>query len=196
MSIPRKDKSLLTPTEKDRLKNPQTDPNIRKRNNLIVKEKIKRWLNDANDVCYALEHLKDTKIEDVFSDEDIFALFNATKNLLGRLHFEPVQGEPQHPFIAWHHVVTYKDWMKNKQLAPSSLAAKGRRATLSDFERNWQVARHVKFLENCYHSDPEKESTAYKKYRRKREYKELIEACARHGLRFLDQTEEEYVNAP
>lgn len=195
MSVPR-DRPLLSPTEKDRLKNPQNDPNIRKRNNLIVKEKIKRWLNDANDVCYALEHLKDTKIEDVFSDEDIFALFNATEKLLDRLHFVPVQGEPQHPFVAWPHVVTYKDWTKDKQLQPSSLAAKGRRATLSDFERNWQVAGLVKFLENCYHSDPGKESPAYKKYRKKREYKELREACARHGLRPISQTEEEYVNAP
>jgi hypothetical protein len=189
MSVPRKDKSLLTPTEKDRLKNPPNDPNIRKRNNLIVKEKIKRWLNDANDVCYALEHLKDTKIEDVFSDEDIFALFNATEKLLGRLHFEPVQGEPQHPFIAWHHVVTYKDWIKDKQLQPMTLAAKGRRATSSDFERNWQVQEFVRFLKLCYHSDLEKESPAYKKYRIKRHTRELAEACKKHGMNLLSVPE-------
>jgi len=195
MSVPR-DKPLLSPTEKDRLKNPPIDLNIRKRNNLIVKEKIKRWLNNANDVCFALEHLKDTKIEGVFPDEDIFALFNATKKLLDRLHFGPVQGEPQRPFIDWPHIVTHKDWMKNKQLSPMTLAFKLRRATPSDFERNWQVAEFVRFLKGCYHSDPEKESFAYKKYRRKREYKEIIEACTRHGIRPPDQTEEEYVNAP
>lgn len=176
--------------------NPPIDSNIRKRNNIIVKRKIQYWLNDANDVFFALEHLKDTKIEDVFPDEDIFAVFKATEKMLDRLHFAPVQGEPQHPFIVWPHVVTYKDWMKEKQLQPSSLAAKGRRATPSDFERNWQVQEFVRFLKQCYHSDPDKESPAYKKYRRKREYKEIIDGCTRHGLRLLDQTEEEYVNAP
>lgn len=196
MSVPRKDKPLLTSIEKDRLKNPPIDPNIRKRNNLIVKEKIKRWLNDANDVCYALEHLKDTKIEGVFPDEDIFALFNATEKLLNRLNFAPVQGEPQRPFIAWFDVVTIKDAKKYKDASPGTLGTFARRATPSDFERNWQVQEFVDFLKQCYHSDLKKESPAYKKYRRKREWRELIDGCARHGIRPPIQTEEEYVNAP
>jgi len=163
---------------------------------LIVKEKIKRWLNDANDVCYALEHLKDTKIEGVFSDEDIFALFNATEKLLDRLNFAPVQGEPQHPAIVWFDVVTVKDAKKYKDASPGTLGTFARRATPSDLERNWQVQEFVRFLEQCYPSDPDKEGLAYKKYRRRKVYRQIIEGCRAHGMRPPAQTEEEYVNAP
>jgi hypothetical protein len=195
MSVPRA-KPLLSPTEKDRLKNPPIDPNIRKRNNLIVKEKIKRWLNDANDVLFALNHLKDTKIEGVFPDEDIFALFNATDRLLERLDFAPVQGEPQRPFIVWMDVVTPKDARKNKDATPGTWANFGRRATPVDLERNWQVQEFVRNLKRFYPNDREKESPAYKAYRKRREYRQVIEGCKRHGIRPPDQTEEEYVNAP
>lgn len=182
MSVPRV-KPLLSPTEKDRLKNPPTDANIRKRNNLIVKEKIKRWLSDANDVLFALEYLKDTKTEGVFPDEDIFALFNATEKLLNRLIFMPVEGEPQHPFIAWWEVVTLKDAKKFKDATPGTLASFGRRATPADLERNYQVQKFVESLKNHYPSDPKKVSSAYKKYYKKKEYREMKAAFAKHGMR-------------
>jgi hypothetical protein len=188
MSVPTA-KPLLSTTEKDRLKNPPIDPNIRKRNNLIVKEKIKRWLNDAKDIYFALDHLRDTKMEGVFPDEDIFALFRATEKLLDRLNFAPVQGEPQHPFIGWLDIVQAKDIRKNEEVTVGedvsigSLAQFARRATPSDLERNWQVQDFVRFLNRRYPSDPEKESPAYKKYRRKKEYQAMKEAAAKHGMR-------------
>lgn len=183
MSVPSKERSLLSQTEKDRLKNPLSDANIRKRNNLIVKEKIKHWLKDANDICFALDHLKDTKIEGVFPDQDIFAVFEVIEKLLDRLDFAPVEGEPQHPVISRLHAVTSKESVKNKELSPGTLAIQRRRATLSDLERNWQLEELVKDLGDHYPSKPEERSPAYKKYRDKRFYEVYIkEQSARMGF--------------
>lgn len=183
MSVPSKNRSLLSQTEKDRLKNPPNDANIKKRNNLIVKEKIKRWLNDANDICFALDHLKDTKIEGVFPDQDIFAVFGAIEKLLDRLDFAPVEGEPQHPVISRLHIVTGKDWKKNKDLTPGAIGLQHRRATPADLERNWQLEEFVKFLGDHYPNKSEERSPAYKKYRDKRFYEVYIkEQSARMGF--------------
>jgi len=186
MSTPTKGKTLLSEKEKDRLRNPPDDANIRKRNNLIVKEKVKRWLNGAADVGFALDHLKDTKIEGVFQDEDIFALFEATQKLLERLHFAPVEGDPQRPFISWPHITTEKDAKKYKGAGTGTLAFFHRRATPSDLERNWRVSQFARKLEQFYESNPEKESPAWKKYRINRENKEIRESCRRFGLKQPD----------
>ena len=189
MSVPQKNKSLISPTEKDRIKNPPVDANIRKRNNIIVKRKIQNWLNDANDVLYALDHLKDSKAEDIFSDDDIFTLFRLIKKLLGKLNFSPVKGEPQHPIILWLDIVKNKDLKNIKEqdagATPGTLATFARRATPADLERNWQVQEFVRFLKQCYPSNPEMEekSAAYKSYRQKKEYRMMKEEFSKIGMR-------------
>jgi hypothetical protein len=170
MSVPMKDRSLLTPKEKERLKNPPNNPNIRKRNNLIVKAKIGRWLNEAKDIYFALDHLKDTKIEGVFLDEDIFVLFITIEKLLERMHFGPVLGEPQYPILPYTTIATEKDAMKQKEIQPGIVLEWWRRATPSDLERDYQVQEFAKNLSQ-YYPDDLNESPAYKLYIEKKRRK-------------------------
>jgi hypothetical protein len=167
MSIPQKDKPLLTLKEKDRLKNRPIDPNIRKHNNIVVKRKMQYWLKEAKDISFALDHVNETKLDGTFPDEDIFALFNLIKKLLDKLNFGRVDGDPYHPFVIGHYRSEFY----------------ARRAKVSDLERNWQVDELAMFLNNCYHSDREKaEAAAYKNYYNKK----MKEAFAKHRMVRLD----------
>jgi hypothetical protein len=173
MSIPSKDKPLLTVTEKERLVDPKLDSKTRKRNNLIVKRKIQSWLNDADSVLYALKHLTETQLERTVTDKEIYALFSVTEILLDKLNFATIKGQPEHPYVSWFVLPP----------AGGEVKVAYRRAKESDFERNWRVQEHVKVLQRSYPSNPEEESPAYKKYREDREYQEIVEACKKHGMR-------------
>jgi hypothetical protein len=173
MSIPSKDKPLLTATEKERLIYPKLDSKTRKRNNLIVKRKIQSWLSDSEDVLYALEHLTEEQLEKTVQDEEVYSLFKVSEILLDKLNFARVEGQPEHPFITWFILPP----------AGGEIKVASRRAKDSDFERNWRVKEHVKVLQRSYSSDPEEESPAYKKYREEKEYQEIVEACKKHGMR-------------
>jgi hypothetical protein len=201
MSVPRKNNALISDTEKSRLNNPPFNANLRKRNNIIVKRKIQNWLNDAKDVLYALDHLKDSRAEDIFSDDDIFTLFYLIKKLLNKLNFSPVQGEPQHPIMLWLDIVKNEDLKNIKEhdagATTGQLATFARRATPADLERNWQVKELVEFLMRCYPSTPEMKakSPAYELYRKKREYREMKEGFARHGMRLFSAPDYEDMEA-
>jgi hypothetical protein len=190
MSIPQRNKTLLTPTEKDRLKNPPMDTDIRKRNNLIIKRKIQYWLDAANDILYALDNIKGSQANDIFSDGDVFTLFSLTKKLLNKMGFSPVVGAPQHPLIVFNDVIKTKD---RRSIAKYDIGAKvgmtatfTRRATASDFERNWQVQEFVKSLKDFYPSNQEMEerSPAYVLYCEKRKYSRGKEIATRNGIPF------------
>jgi hypothetical protein len=185
MSIPEKDKSLLTDKEKERLTDPNLDSNIKKRNNLIVKRKIQSWLNDAGDVLFALENMNETKVKDSIEDENVYAMFKIIKTLLDKMDFEPVQGYPQHPFTIIRYTRDGARYIRKI------------RAGESDLERNWQVQEFVRYLKQCYHSDPKEESLAYKKYRVNRENKELRIQIKQYGLKqpdYLPGEEEDNAN--
>jgi hypothetical protein len=174
MSIPEKDKQFLTVKEKERLADPKLEPNIKKRNNLIVKRKIQSWLNGAGDVFFALENMSEPQVKDSVDDENVYALFKIIKILLDKMDFEPVQGYPQHPFT----IIRYtRDGVRYIRKL---------RAGESDLERNWQVQEFVRYLNKCYQGDPEKESPAYKKYRSNKENKRDRELCKQYGLKQPD----------
>lgn len=178
MSIPEKDKQFLTVKEKERLTDPNLDPNIKKRNNLIVKRKIQSWLNGAEDVLFALENMNEPKVKGSVEDKNVYAVFKIIRILLDKMDFEPVQGYPQHPFT----IIRYtRDGVRYTRKI---------RASESDLERNWQVQEFVRYLNKCYQSDPEKESLAYKKYRLNRENELTRERCKRYGCKQPDSLPE------
>jgi len=158
MTSPIQGKLLLSDKERERLFNPNLDTATRKRNNLIVKRKIKNWLNQAEDVIYALNFLTDTQLERTIPDSDVYALFKVTEALLDRLNFAPVKGETDNPYVDYFSTVL-RDFPKSIR----------RRAKESDFDRAWKVQKHVEALQSRYPHSPENESPAYKMYREKRE---------------------------
>ena len=87
MPAPKPDKSLLTATEKERLADEKLDPIIRKRNDMIVRNKILLWLNNSNDVQFALEHLPIRKLKKELEDEYIYRLLEIVRELLDMKDF-------------------------------------------------------------------------------------------------------------
>jgi tetratricopeptide (TPR) repeat protein len=82
MPAPKSDKPLLTAIEKERLADKNLDPNIRKRNNMIVKNKILSWLNSAEDVRFALNHIHVRKLKKELNDVYINTLLDIVRDLL------------------------------------------------------------------------------------------------------------------
>lgn len=173
MTAPKRGKLLLSDEERKRLSDRELDTATRKRNNLIVKRKIQNWLNQAEDLLFALENLTETQLENTVSDSQVFSLFKVTEKILDKLNFAPVEGTVDKPFVSWFVLPE----------AGGEVKVAVRRAKESDYERNWKVQEHVKALRCSYHSDPEKESSAYKNYREDREYQEIVKTCKRVGMR-------------
>jgi tetratricopeptide (TPR) repeat protein len=82
MPAPKPDKSLLTATEKERLTNEGLDPAIRKRNDMIVRNKILAWLNSADEVLSALNQISLKKLKKDIDDSRIYELLKIVRELL------------------------------------------------------------------------------------------------------------------
>ena len=91
MPIPQKSKDFLTATEKERLLDRNLNPNIRKRNDLIVRNKILSWVKNSDDVLLALQKVPTKKLKEEIDDNYVYILFEIVKELLdlrdfGRLY--------------------------------------------------------------------------------------------------------------
>lgn len=169
MSIPKPDNPLLTATEKERLSDKNLDPNIRKRNDMIVRKKIKSWLTKTDDVVFALEHLSTRKFNKELNDEDVYDLFWLGLELLKILDFAPIENLSGIPVVS-KPVVTPE---KNQN------DAWVRRATEKDFERNYYLDLIKEELENMVSTND-----LYKQYRFKMETPET-------GKWFFDNYDQE-----
>lgn len=129
MSTPKPDKSLLTAIEKERLSNKNLDSGIRKRNDMIVRNKIKAWLTKTDDVRFALEHLSTRKFKKELDDDDVYELFWLGLEFLKMLDFAPIENLSGVPVVSKPVITSEKDqndaWVH--------------RATEKDFERNYRL---------------------------------------------------------
>jgi tetratricopeptide (TPR) repeat protein len=82
MPAPKQKKPLLTAIEKERLYDRDIDPIIRKRNDMIVRNKLMAWLNNADDAIFALEHLSTRKLKKEIDDNYIYRLLEIVRELL------------------------------------------------------------------------------------------------------------------
>ena len=82
MPIPPKSKDFLTATEKERLLDRNLNPTIRKRNDLIVRNKILSWVKNSYDVLLALEQVPTKKLKEELDDNHIYILLEIVKELL------------------------------------------------------------------------------------------------------------------
>lgn len=91
MPIPQKCKDFLTAKEKERLSDRNLNPTIRKRNDLIVRNKILSWVKNSDEVLLALQHVPTKKLKEELDDTYIYTLLEIVKELLdlkdfGRLY--------------------------------------------------------------------------------------------------------------
>jgi hypothetical protein len=94
---------MLTPTEIARLEGKESEDNNNKvsaphkrYNDMVVRNKIKQWLEDGKDVLFALEKLQGKQIKKHFSDEDdaaVFDLINVVMALIRSLGFDKIKGD-------------------------------------------------------------------------------------------------------
>lgn len=165
MTTPKQGKLLLTAQERERLVDQKLKTDIRKRNNLIVKRKIQNWLNQLEDMQFALENLNETQLENTIADGEVFSLFKLIETLLNKLNFVPVKGPVENPSVQ-----NFTARSSEESLAVKLVI---RRAKEADFERNWRVQELVRFLKECYHDDVKKESPAYMKYRLEKQHRAI-----------------------
>ena len=91
MPIPQKSKDFLTATERERLSDRNLNPTIRKRNDLIVRNKILSWVKNSDEVLLALQQVPTKKLKEELDDNYIYTLLEIVKELLdlkdfGRLY--------------------------------------------------------------------------------------------------------------
>lgn len=171
MTAPKKDKMLFTNEERKRLLDSSSDAEIRKRNSLIVRRKIKNWLNQSEDVLFALDFLSEKQLERTVDDIEIFMLLKTIELFLYKLNFVPVKGPIDNPYVTW-----CLDSDNGKLIANMS-----RRAKESDFERNWQLQKHIEALQELISMHLEEEP-AYKKYREDRECQGSIDIRKKRNM--------------
>lgn len=82
MPVPKKYKELLTAKEKERLSDFNLDPLIRKRNDLIVRNKVLSWIKSSHDALFALERVSTKKLKEEIDDDYIYLLLEIVKELL------------------------------------------------------------------------------------------------------------------
>ena len=82
MPIPPKCKNFLTATEKERLLDRNLDPIIRKRNDLIVRNKVLSWILSSHDVLFALHHASTKQLKKELDDNYIYVLIEIVQELL------------------------------------------------------------------------------------------------------------------
>ncbi|MGD0955070.1 MAG: tetratricopeptide repeat protein [Methanotrichaceae archaeon] len=82
MPAPKSSKSLLTAIEKERLSDKNIDPIIRKRNDMIVRNKLMAWLGSVNDILFALEHLRVRKLKKELDDSYIYGLLEIVREII------------------------------------------------------------------------------------------------------------------
>ena len=154
MSAPEPGKPLLTAIEKERLSDKNLDPNIRKRNDMIVRKKIKSWLSKADDVGFALDHLSTRKFRKELDDEDVYELFWLGLEFLKILDFAPIENLSGVPLVTKPVVTSEKD--QNDVCVV--------RATERDFERNYHLDLIKEEIEKMVSTND-----FYKRYRFKME---------------------------
>lgn len=141
---------MLTLNERARLEgkeskndNSKVSESHRRYNDMIVRKKVLQWLEDSQDVLFALEKLPRRQIKKYFDDEEdgpVFDLSNVIIKLISTLDFDKIQGNNIEDAVATRLIYEGGRWEK--------LARKAERR---DFERNIKLNFLIQALSNHSH---------------------------------------------
>lgn len=121
----------------------------RRYNDMVVRNKIKSWLKESEDVLFALEHLPTRKLKKDITDGDIYSLFYVGLEFLRILEFVPIES------LSGYAVVSRP--VKSSGEKRDSWV---RKATEEDFERNYRLELIVNELNKMVSTSDE-----YKRYK-------------------------------
>ena len=134
---------MLTDIERERLTNrDELDPKTKARNEFVVRNKLKSWLDDSTDVLYVLEHLDDRRLRKIIADDNVFSLYELTEKITTTLNFEGIRRDFSGAFVGKRIPGDDPSSSIPWQWIPL------RRATETDLKREKQVRRHVYNLLN------------------------------------------------
>lgn len=187
MSIPTPGKPLLTATERERLidRSPDANQDIRKRNDLIVRNKLKSWLKNAEDVNFILHHLPTRQISKAVTDEDVYELLDIVKALLAILDFIPVEKNSYNQYIVVKPVDTKHTYYPPREFPKEAWV---RLANETDYERSRLLSQYLDIMKE--HITPS-DNPEFKRYSKKKQYQEAKAAFKKIGLNMPEMEEED-----
>jgi hypothetical protein len=141
---------LLTPLEYDRLIHRDPDPYLpneekeKFRNNIwhsdmVVRNKIKGWVDDAEDVYSALKYEQIQKVRRDLDDDEVFRILDVALQLLSVLSIQP-----EKPVDSQLIIVTNPS---GSEVMRCQIAA--RPPTEKEIKRNEKLATIASYLEDC-----------------------------------------------
>jgi hypothetical protein len=119
---------MFTELERTRLekRNDATmDPKEKRYNDMIVRNKIKQWLEDTKDVLFAIDKLPKKQVRKLATDEQAFNLLTIDRHFLDALEFAQIQGNSIEDAVAVKTIRSIDKWEKW-----------ARKAEENDFMRN------------------------------------------------------------
>lgn len=135
---------MLSPTERDRLKNRLgIDSQERASNDARVRKKLAMWLKeDLDDVYLILDNLPEDQLKRVFKDDQIFRLFTLVETMMKIKDFRAIYGGLNDP----------DNW---KVLNHPGESEPNRSAEDQDVLRGWNLNNHIDNLHAFYgHESP------------------------------------------
>lgn len=196
MSIPKPTKGLLSAREKERLEQRFVNPDapkeetdklidIRKRNDLVVRNKIKSWLNNIDDIKFILRHLPAKQLRKTISDDEVYSLLELVETLLDIMDFMPVGfTEKEIEYQGKKTKTTMQYVEKSIIVAPQSdgevsIQRSVRDATKEDIKRHGMLKEHIDRIKYFIDPDPD----AHHPDIRSAEYfKDQINSAHKQGL--------------
>lgn len=137
---------MLTDVEKERLTNrDELDTKTKARNEFVVRNKLKSWLDDSTDVLYVLEHLEDRQLRKIIADDNAFTLYELTEKITTILNFDGILRDGSGAFVGkW-----FPDYPTGDPFSPIHYEWRPiRRATETDLKREEHVKKHIYNLLN------------------------------------------------
>jgi hypothetical protein len=124
--------TMLTQLERTRLDmrdDASMDGKEKRYNDMIVRNKLKQWMEDSADVKYAINKLPEKQIRKLATDNQIFNLLTIARHFLDALEFAQVQGNSIDDAVAvkttkniddywekWARKAEDKDFVRNSKL--------------------------------------------------------------------------------
>ncbi len=136
---------------KDRLiRRDSIDTGLKKSNEYRVREYIKNYLKDLEEIIWILDTLPDKQFKKLFKDEDVYRLLEITERAIVNLDFVPIQRNAEGKLIAAKTLnANSTDVRTGNQSRPFSVI---RDATELDKDRHSTLQKHISRLEKFVRS--------------------------------------------
>jgi hypothetical protein len=120
---------MFTELERSRLEkrnDANVDPKEKRYNDMIVRNKIKHWLEDTSDVLFAIEKLPKKQVSKLGTDKQLINLLTVGQHFLDASEFAQIQGNSIEDAVAvktirsnddvwekWAHKAKENDFIRN-----------------------------------------------------------------------------------